>query len=317
MAGLEVNSEIANIQTNQCELLEQLWREYGSRLKALPDKPEETAEAAVRALWLRAAGQQVSAQRAMAGRGPLPELNEVQVQSLRDLFHQRLSGVPLAHLTGRQNFMGLEFLASRAALIPRKETELLAQAAHALLKDRILPDNPEPNVLDLCCGSGNVSCALATMVPAAIVVGADISEEAVCLAKQNAVALSCDARVRFVAGDLFAPFDQPSYYQSFDLITCNPPYITSGKLSSMPGEIIEHEPKLAFDGGPLGMGVLWRLLSEVPRFCKPGGWLAFEVGLGQGKGLLQRLSRMPAYAESEGTMDVAGNVRTITASVKA
>ena len=276
--------------------------ECDTKVILMPDKPEETVETNVWALWLRAAGIPISGENAMTV--PLPELSAEQLMVLKSLLEQRMLGMPLAYLTGLQYFMGLEFICTKDALIPRKETEILANAAIELLKKE-LSLHKNPRVLDLCCGSGNVTIAIATHVPSCSVIGADLSAKAVHLAD----------RVTFCAVDLFAPIDSKEYYGFFDLITCNPPYISTRKLASLPVESIGYEPKLAFDGGPLGVGVLWRLLDQAPRFIKPGGWLAFESGLAQGPGMLRRMAKMAQYKNVSSVCDKAGNPRTILGQV--
>jgi release factor glutamine methyltransferase len=296
------------------ELVKSLVERHASSIHSLPDKPEETLEAVVRSLWLCAAGVPVSALKAATV--PLPLLTDQQQQILAGLLEQRSGGVPLAHLTGRQNFMGLEYVCSKQALIPRKETEILGNAALALLEERIAPVNGNPRVLDLCTGSGNLACAIAFYKPACEVIAADLSPEAVELARINANQLGCAERVKVFAGDLFSPFESDEYYKSFDLITCNPPYITSAKLPTLAEEVIGHEPKMAFDAGPLGLAVLWRLLQHAPRFLKAGGWLAFEVGLGQGTALAQRISKNPQFTEVQGKFDQQGQVRAIVGRLR-
>jgi release factor glutamine methyltransferase len=98
-----------------------------------------------------------------------------------------------------------------------------------------------------------------------------------------------------------------------DLLTCNPPYIPTGRLAEMPTEIVGHEPALAFDGGPLGVRILVRLIREAPRLLRPGGWLAFEVGLGQGPAVEQRLLKSGDYIQVDRVMDAAGQVRALLA----
>jgi len=297
---------------NETEALRQeLASRYGARIRSLPDKPEETLESTLRALWLLAAGRPVSAVKAASL--ALPPLSVSQKQGLTDLLERRAQGVPLAHLTGRQNFMGLEFLASAHALIPRKETEILGQAARNLLEQQILPKMPQPQVLDLCTGSGNLACSMATLIPRCTVWAADLSSEAVAMAKANAEELGCSDKVKLFVGDLFQPFDSAEFAGFFDLILCNPPYITSGKLPSLDPEIVGHEPKMAFDAGPLGLAILWQLLQQAPHFLKAGGWLAFEVGAGQGGGLVKRLSRDPQFTDVAGIPDTHGEVRAIIA----
>jgi release factor glutamine methyltransferase len=274
----------------------------------LPDLPEETADATVRALWLLVAGDAVSAEGA-AGRS-LPALSREQQGRLAELVEQRIAGVPLAHLTQRQRFMGLDLFCSAEALVPRKETELLARAAIERAS-AIATERGRCRVVDVCTGAGNVALAVARHVRGASVFGADLSEPAVALATRNARHLQLD--VDFRAGDLLEPFRSPDFLGQVDVLTCNPPYISSGKVTHMPGQISSHEPRLAFDGGPLGISILMRLLNEAPAFVRPGGWLAFEVGLGQGPAMIKRMQANPVFREVVPVMDAAGAIRTCSA----
>jgi release factor glutamine methyltransferase len=286
-----------------------LLQRFEGRIPSLPDKPEESTEAVLRALWLLAAGRPVSA--VLASEQRLPELSAQEQERFYQLVAQREQGIPLAHLTGRQHFMGREFLAGKQALIPRRETEILGNAALALLRERVSTASPHPRVLDLCCGSGNLACTLAGEVAGCRVWAADLSPEAVELARANAIHLGCADRVQVVAGDLFSPFEGGEYDHSFDLICCNPPYITSARLETLPAEIVRNEPRMAFDAGPLGLGILSRLLQDAPRFLVAGGWLAFEVGVGQGEALLRRVEKQPQFAEARGAADSHGKIRAI------
>lgn len=281
-------------------------------LSLLPDKPEETADGTLRALWHLAGGKHLSV-RAAAAQGLAP-LDDNGVKQLRRLIDRRLAGEPLAYLTGRQHFMGLEMLASPSALIPRQETELLAKATLGLLGD-LVAERGHARVLDVCTGSGNVALALAHAQPAARVYASDLSPEAVGLAQSNAEFLGLAERVQFRTGDLLAPFETGEFFGSVDLLTCNPPYISTKKLQTMPAEISMHEPQLAFDGGPLGVRILQRLLREAPRFLCDGGWLAFEVGLGQGSAVRKRLEASADYASIAEVADGRGDIRVLLAKV--
>lgn len=276
-------------------------------LVALPDKPEETPESTLRALWYAAAGQPRSVMAARDGELPALPADGAPGQALEYLVDRRLAGVPLAHLTGYQHFMGLEMLAGPAALVPRRETELLARAAIELARQT------PGRVLDVCTGSGNLALAIARHVPHAEVFGADLSTDAVTLATRNAVHLGLDARVRFCVGDLLAPFDTSDFHGQVDLLTCNPPYISSMKIGAMADETAGHEPRLAFDGGPFGVTILLRLIDEAPRFLRHGGWLAFEIGLGQGPALVRRLQGNPLFREVRPLLDDAATIRAILA----
>lgn len=279
-----------------------------SALSLLPDKPEETAESTLAALAWLAAGRPLSAQ--AAERGPRPTLDAAAWTELDALIARRLNGTPLAHLTRRQQFMGLEMLADPDALVPRRETELLGALAVELARG-IADRDGSVRVADACTGSGNLALAIAAHVPQARVSGADLSAEAAALATRNAEHLHLSDRVDFAAGDLLDPF--ASLAGTVDLLTCNPPYISSAKVPQMAPEIAGHEPAMAFDGGPFGVAILMRLLEGAPRLLKPGGWLAFEIGLGQGPGMLKRLNASPVFADARTVEDGDGAIRALAA----
>jgi release factor glutamine methyltransferase len=288
------------------DLLERITKE----LTFLPDKPEETPESTLRALWYTAAGAPRSAE--AAADGALPELDGGGEARLASLVQSRLAGVPLAHLTQRQRFVEMEMLAGPGALVPRRETELLARAAIGLARD-LASRQGDVRVIDVCTGSGNVALAIAQHVPLARVWAADLSEDAIALARLNAVHLGLQGRTTFSAGDLLAPFDTAEFHGTVDVLTCNPPYISSAKVEQMHGEISKHEPHLAFDGGPFGVKILMRLLQDAPRFVRPGGWLAFEVGLGQGPAMAKRLEKLAGVTEVKPLNDAHDAIRALAA----
>jgi release factor glutamine methyltransferase len=294
--------------------MNELYRELRARLAAglpwLADKPEETADSTLRALWLAASGTRVSAVAAMQAELPVLQPDGAQFKALQDLVEQRLAGAPLAHLTGRQHFMGMEMLADANALVPRRETELLARAAIDLASR---PDTiaARPLVVDICTGSGNLALAIARQVPAARIFAADVSAAAIDLARRNAAHLGLAGRVDFRVGNLLAPFDTTRFLGCTDLVVCNPPYIATARTALMADEIAGHEPRLAFDGGPFGVAILMRLLDEAPRFLRCGGWLAFEVGQGQAAALVRRIERDGRYDELRVLEDEDGIARGI------
>lgn len=288
-----------------------LYRSLLAELEAFhqpqPDKPGETPEAVLRALWFCAAGAPRSVTRINGD--PVPEIDAQAQERLLTLIRLKREGRPLAHLTGRQHFLGLELLAGSEALIPRAETELLGRAALDFLRT---VSHPQPVVVDVCTGSGNLALALARHVAGARVYAADLSGEAIRLAKRNAEFTNLP-QVQFFVGDLFAPLEGLGLEERCDLVTCNPPYITSAKVPRMPAEISEHEPRLAFDGGALGLSILTRLFAEAPRFLRPGGALAFELGAGQGPLLRKRLHRLDWVHTVEARHDAHGEIRALLA----
>ena len=288
------------------ELLEDL------RVKlVLPaDKPEEDHENTLRALWLAAAGEKVSAVTAMAT--GLPALDDDQREHLTGLVAKRIEGNPLAHLTERANFMGLEFVVGPAALIPRQETELLGTTARRLLD--ATSQGGEARCLDVGTGCGNLAIALALKCPSARLWASDISEAAIDLARQNVQRHGLLDKLPLLVGDLLAPL-AGSENGGFDLIVCNPPYISPQRVPQMGPEIADHEPSEAFDGGFGGMAVLRKLVSEAPQHLALGGWLAFEVGAGQGELVIKQLQAGSTYREVIGICDTDGIVRVVTAKI--
>jgi release factor glutamine methyltransferase len=279
----------------------------------LPDKPEETADGVLRALWLSAAGTPASVER--AAEMPLPALDAAAHRRLLGLLERKASGEPLAHLTGRQSFLGLELLAGPAALIPRKETEIVGRAVVAKLR-QLAAERGELRVVDVCTGSGNLALACAQLVLPARVWGADLSAEAVELARRNARHCGLAARVEFAESDLFAAFETGEFLGRCDLVSCNPPYISSAKVPAMHPEISRFEPELAFNGGTFGIAVLTRFLREAPRFLKPASWLAVEIGAGQGPAIARQLARNPAFTAVETCTDASGTIRAVLARTR-
>ena len=291
-------------------LYDELLVSLRGQLRPLPDKPEETPESVLHALWLLAQGQPRSVE--TARQHPLTDLDAAGTARLRELLAKRIEGVPLAHLTGRQTFMGMELLSSPDAMIPRKETELLGVATLDILR-AVARQQDKVTVLDICTGSGNIALALATGEPKAVVFGSDISEKTVEMARRNAEFLGLSERVKFRTGDLLKPFEEPAFLGNVDIVACNPPYISSARVNTMAPEIISFEPRAAFDGGPFGIKVLYSICNEAPKFLKRGGWLCVEVGLGQGAGMLKLVNSKRVYTTVRTVPDAAGEIRVITA----
>lgn len=292
---------------------EELLAEVTQFWRPLPDKPEETPQAILRSLWLTAGGIPASA--VLASTAALAPLSDEKHQRLRDLIHLKKSGVPLAHLTQRQHFLGLELLSGPDALIPRKETEILGRAVLAKLA-ALAEERGELSVMDLCTGSGNLALAYAYHQSATRVHASDLSEEAVVLAKRNAVHLGLDSRVDFYQGDLFEPFENENP-DKYDIVSCNPPYVSTANVAKMHPEIANFEPAMAFDGGHYGSSVVAKLIRHAPRFLKPSSWLAFEVGQGSGEVLARKLEMNPDFCKVEVYADAEGHIRALLAQTPA
>jgi len=285
---------------------------YLSRLKnswnGLADKPLETLETTLRTLWFLAKGDRRSIERSLFAE--LPDLVEAELELLDHLLQKRLSGIPLAHLTGRQNFIGIEMLVGPEAMIPRKETELLGYAALTRLRQMIQKRN-SVRVIDLCTGGGNLALALAQYERNCEVYGADISGEAIELAQRNAHFLGLEDRVRFLVGDLLETFEGDDEIGKADMIICNPPYISTSKVNEMAEEISNHEPTDAFDGGAFGISILMRVIKDGPNYLKPSSWLGFEVGVGQGDSMKRRVDRHELFELVQVETDEQDQIRVI------
>ena len=133
------------------------------------------------------------------------------------------------------------------------------------------------------------------------------------LARRNVEHTELGARIEIRQGDLLAPFESAPFLGRCDLVSCNPPYISAGKVKAMHPEISLFEPEAAFNGGAFGVSVLMKLMREAPRFLKPASWLGFEVGSGQGPAIARQLEKNPAYAAVETFTDAAGEIRAILA----
>ena len=279
-----------------------------ANLVILSDKPEDTIESTLRALWLVASAQSVSSQKAIDI--DLPDLNDSQKTNLCEMIEKRLSGIPLAHITGVQEFMGIDIQVNENALIPRKETELLGYAALEKVNDAVETQG-SALVFDVCTGCGNLALAITSHQPKIKLYAMDLSDDAILLAKNNQQQLGIDERVEFFAGDLLEPVKNMQLEGKVDVIICNPPYITSGKLNDMPEEIIKFEPEMAFNGGALGIKIINKLCVESLEYLKPGGWLVFELGLGQGAAILKRQQKKNIYSSFGSVNDENGNIRVI------
>jgi release factor glutamine methyltransferase len=175
------------------------------------------------------------------------------------------------HILGFEEFRGLKIAVTPDVLIPRPETEGLVERALELLAD-----SPGALVADIGTGSGAIACALAASRTDLEVLAVDQSLGALAVASDNVRALGLASRVRLLAGDLLGPL--ASLAGSLDMVVANPPYCPTGVIRTLPAEVERFEPRLALDGGPDGMRVLRRIITEAPRFLRPGAWLLMEIG---------------------------------------
>ena len=199
--------------------------------------------------------------------------------------------VTFPKLPGRTLFMGVPLSVLPGVLVLRDETELLGYSALAVLSDIAGP----ALVIDMCCGAGNLACALAMLQPSTRVWAADLTDAAVGATRANVERLQLGDRVTVVQGDLFAPLASLDLEGRIDAIVCNPPYISTGKLEKERTDLLIDEPREAFDGGPYGVSIFQRVLRDAVPFLRPGGRLLFEIGAGQGRQVTSLFARNGQY----------------------
>lgn len=224
---------------------------------------------------------------------------------------RRAQGELLGHVLGFVRFMGVELLTDKQCLVPRQETEILGRAA---VRELEAMNRASVNVVDMCCGAGNLACAIATHVEHANVNASDLTDGTVQLARRNVKHLDLHERVEVHQGDLFEPLRGRGLEGQVDLIVCNPPYISSGRLGSERAELLDNEPREAFDGGPYGLTIHQRVLQDALDFLRPGGWLMFEFGMGQDRQLKLLFGRTRgAYVDIGWEQDAQGGARAAIA----
>ena len=265
-------------------------------------------------------------------------LDPQSIQSYFSLLHRRATGEPTQHLTGKQEFWGLDFEVTREVLIPRPETEHLIEVALDRLAVRELRSGRDPKltgedltIVDIGSGSGCIAIALAKELPSAKIYATDISSAALSIAQRNATRLGFPNRITFLESNLLSAFSDvgaryivpvlgthsSSNLSSsgplvFDLIISNPPYIGRKEASTLPTEVRDHEPASALFGGEEGYELYGQLIPQAALHLKPGGLLVLELGH-DSLPAVQPLLETPPWANLHVTNDLARIPRVLSA----
>lgn len=243
-----------------------------ARRSLLQTEDEQTAGFMARILVSTISGK---TQEAMLADRDLYASEEI-CQKVETGVQRLLNQEPLAYVLGEWEFYGLDLYVDHNVLIPRDDT--CAVAALAIKQALFL--NQDPRVLDLCCGSGCIGLAIASRVKDARVTLADVSRDALAVAKKNIVRHKMSGRVSCVSADALKPAHP--FLGKFDLIVSNPPYITGEEMQQLPRSVDAFEPHLALYGGEDGLDFYRSIAENFRPALKPGGYLCFEFGMGQG-----------------------------------
>ncbi len=238
-------------------------------------------------------------------------LAKTELEAIRGLVKRRGSREPLQHIVGATSFCGLEIAVSPDVLVPRPETELLAEKAWCHLQALAGRGSDRLTALDFGTGSGCLALALAAHCPAVEVCAVDISPAALAVAQENARRHKLSERIRFLAGDGFAALP-PGL--RFDLLVANPPYIPSGDIPHLQPEVRDHDPRTALDGGPDGLEFYRRLAREAPAFLQVAGRAMLELGNGQAEPV-QEIFAAHKWIVERIEADYTGRLRFLTARV--
>jgi len=233
------------------------------------------------------------------------ELDGADLTKFRDAVKRRRTHEPVAYVLGQREFFGRSFRVDRRVLVPRPDTEALVEVA----LERTRHVSMSMRALDLCTGSGCVGITLARERPTSQIVGTDFSADALVVARKNAQRIGAYNFALF-QGDLFAAI--PSKKMRFDIVASNPPYIPSGEIPTLMTDVRDFEPRLALDGGPDGLDLVRRIISEAKNHLAPNGIVALEIGYDEAE-RTRALFQEHGYADIQTKRDYGKIERVVSA----
>ncbi|MFO7901207.1 MAG: peptide chain release factor N(5)-glutamine methyltransferase [Pirellulaceae bacterium] len=229
----------------------------------------------------------------------------------RELVRRRAEGTPVAYLVGHREFYSFDFQVTPDVLVPRPETEELVMAAIDVVKETAGED-ASPVIADVGTGSGVVGICLAKQLSGARVWATDISQAALEIARRNRDMNDVADRVELLCGNLLAPVPEEIW---FDLIVCNPPYVTTAEYAQLARDVRDHEPYQALVAGERGTEIIERLIPQAARKLKTGGWLLIEISPMIERAVYELLASDGRFATPTSVRDLAGNARVVKAAV--
>ncbi len=224
------------------------------------------------------------------------KMPEDKIETYQELLNERVKNIPVQYITGKQEFMGLEFQVNENVLIPRQDTEILVEEVLKVCHGK--------TVLDLCTGSGCIIISLAKLGKVKEATASDISYKALEVARLNAI--NHNVSINFIESDLFEKIDG-----EYDIIVSNPPYISSKDMEDLMAEVKDYEPRLALDGSDDGLLYYRRIVKVARRHLKDNGLIFFEIGYNQGEEV-QDLLRREGFVDISLYKDLAGLDRLVS-----
>ena len=215
-------------------------------------------------------------------------------------------GVPIEHITHQKEFMKLSFFVDKNVLIPRQDTEILVEEVINIAKK-----NNAKKILDLCTGSGAIAVSLAKYLPQAEITAIDISNEALKIAKKNAISNNVENQITFISSDMFTNLNE----EKFDIIVSNPPYIKTNIIEKLDTQV-QNEPYIALEGGKDGLDFYKKIINESYQYLKCNGYLCLEIGFDQKIDVIELIENIESFTGTYSKKDLFDNDRIIVTRLK-
>lgn len=235
----------------------------------------------------------------------MEELNKNDEKKYFDAILKMRKGIPLEHITHQKEFMKLNFFVDENVLIPRQDTEILVEEVIKIAKK-----TNAKKILDLCTGSGAIAVSLAKYLPETEITAIDISNEALKIAKKNAINNEVENQITFISSDLFTNLND----EKFDIIVSNPPYIKRSVIDTLDEEV-KKEPHIALDGGDDGLYFYRKIIKGSYQYLKYGGYLFLEIGFDQKIDVIELIENEENYTNTYSKKDLYDNDRIVVTRV--
>lgn len=234
------------------------------------------------------------------------ELDNIKEKQYLEKIKILKKGVPIEHITHQKEFMKLSFFVDKNVLIPRQDTEVLVEEVINIAKK-----NNSKKILDLCTGSGAIAVSLAKYLPQAEITAIDISNEALKIAKKNAISNNVENQITFISSDMFTNLNE----EKFDVIVSNPPYIKTNVIKNLDIQV-QNEPYIALDGGKDGLDFYKKIINESYQYLKYNGYLCLEIGFDQKIDVIELIENTESFTGTYSKKDLFDNDRIIVTRLK-